>query len=145
MMDLQRGGDLFMVLRNNELSYNGARFYATEVLVALQYLHSLGIIYRDLKPENILVDDFGHVKIADFGLSRIMDDASELATTCCGTAAYTPPEMLTQTGYGHSVDYWQYGCFVYELFMGQSPFYLPNAPSSEAKRRILAAEYEFPE
>ncbi|CAM9209085.1 unnamed protein product, partial [Heterosigma akashiwo] len=145
MMDLLMGGDLFMLLRANPITFNGARFYAAEILVALQYLHSLGIVYRDLKPENILVDGQGHVKIADFGLSRINDEGAELATTCCGTAAYTPPEMLTKKGYSYSADYWQYGCFVYELFMGQSPFYLPNEPSSEVKRRIMAAEFDFPE
>ncbi|CAN0088381.1 unnamed protein product, partial [Heterosigma akashiwo] len=69
-MDLVKGGDLFTVLRRAPITFNGARFYAAEILVALQYLHSLGIVYRDLKPENILVDSQGHVKLADFGLSR---------------------------------------------------------------------------
>ncbi|CAN0020488.1 unnamed protein product, partial [Heterosigma akashiwo] len=143
-MDFLEGGDLFTILQTHSISFNGARFYAAEILEALKYLHSLNIVYRDLKPENVLVSGDGHLKIADFGLSRILDEGDDVASTICGTAAYFPPEMLRNQGYGLSADYWQYGCFIYELFVGESPFYDPEGTPETMKTKISKAEYEFP-
>ncbi|CAM9490032.1 unnamed protein product, partial [Heterosigma akashiwo] len=146
VMEFCPGGDLYHALGTNTIGFNGARFYAAEVLEALRFLHSQKVVYRDLKPENILLDADGHIKLADFGLSRILDDQDgrlDLATTVTGTAAYLAPEMFSRQ-YRTSVDYWQYGCLVYELFTGKSPFYLPELSGSEMKEKILAADFQFP-
>lgn len=66
------GGELFFHLRKNKkFSEERTRYYAAELICALEYLHSKSIIYRDLKPENILLDENGHVKLTDFGLSKL--------------------------------------------------------------------------
>ncbi|CAN0139118.1 unnamed protein product, partial [Heterosigma akashiwo] len=144
-MDFVEGGDLFTILQNHSISYSGARLYAAEILEALKYLHSLNIVYRDLKPENILVSGNGHLKLADFGLSRIVDEGDDVCYTVCGTAAYFAPELLcSNQGYGLSVDYWQFGCFVYELFVGESPFYDRQRSLAATNMMIKKGEFEFP-
>lgn len=71
MLDYVNGGDMFFHLKNRmHLPEKHARFYAAEIILTLEYLHSKGFIYRDLKPENILLDADGHVKLTDFGLSK---------------------------------------------------------------------------
>jgi len=143
-MELMRAGDLYSLLSNHSITLSAARFYAAEIVLALEHLHSLNILYRDLKPENILVSDAGHMKLADFGLASYIGEEGH-AKTCCGTESYTPPEMLRHEEYRFSVDYWQLGCLIYELFVGQSPFYCPRLSKSELKQKILDASYTFPE
>jgi serine/threonine protein kinase len=86
-LDYVNGGDLHHHLRKkSRFSEKEARFYACELILALDYLHERGFIYRDLKPENILLDSEGHVKLTDFGLSRQLNmTENELAKTFCGT------------------------------------------------------------
>lgn len=144
VMVLARAGDLYTLLREHSITFAAARFYAGEILLALEHLHSLHVLYRDLKPENILVDDTGHLQLADFGLATYVGPNGQ-ARTCCGTESYTPPEMLHRRGYQTSVDFWQFGCFLYELFVGHSPFYQRGQTLPELKQRILAAEYPLPE
>lgn len=67
-----------------------AKFYAAEVALALNYLHSKDIIYRDLKPENILLDADGHIKLTDFGFAKVVKD---ITWTLCGTPDYLAPEV----------------------------------------------------
>lgn len=89
------GGELFFHLRKNyKFTEERAKIYAAEMLLALEYLHSKGIIYRDLKPENILLDELGHVKLTDFGLSKIGLNEGEKTFTLCGTPEYLAPEIL---------------------------------------------------
>lgn len=118
------GGELFFHLsRAGRFSEGRCRFYASEILLAIEYLHRLNIIYRDLKPENILLDGDGHVKITDFGLSKegILDNFS--AKSMCGTPEYLAPEILDKLGHGKAVDWYSSGALMYEMLTGLPPFY----------------------
>ena len=88
-------GELFLHLRKAyKFTEERTRFYAAEIILALEYLHDRGIIYRDLKPENILLDSKGHIAITDFGLSKMVSLDGELSYTFCGTPEYVAPEIL---------------------------------------------------
>jgi serine/threonine protein kinase len=106
-------GELFYLLRRNrKFPEEVAKFYAAEILMAIEYLHSRNIIYRDLKPENILLDQEGHIKITDFGLSKVCASEKQLTYSVCGTPEYIAPEVMLGKGYGQSADWFS---FVYYL------------------------------
>ncbi|ORZ12206.1 kinase-like domain-containing protein [Absidia repens] len=124
VMDYAPGGELFRILRKNKsFSESTARFYAAEVLLAIEYLHHLDIAYRDIKPENILLDAQGHVKLADFGFSKKVTD---LTWTVCGTPDYLAPEIIRAQGYTKAVDWWSFGVLIYEMVIGVAPFRAAN-------------------
>jgi protein-serine/threonine kinase len=75
-------------------------------VLALEYIHKIGVIYRDLKPENILVEKDGHLKLTDFGLSKVIQKENEKASTFCGTYEYMAPEIYNQKTYGKAVDWY---------------------------------------
>jgi serine/threonine protein kinase len=111
VLDYCSGGELFFHLgRCGRLRESLACFYSAEITLALSHLHSVGIVYRDLKPENILLDKDGHVKLADFGLSKegIPNGVSGTGSFC-GTAEYLAPEILNRAGHGTGVDWWALG------------------------------------
>ena len=88
-----RGGELFFHLKKmRTFPEDMVRFYAAELVLALSHLHSVDVVYRDLKPENVLLDEEGHIKITDFGLSKDEVADSNGATTFCGTPEYLAPE-----------------------------------------------------
>jgi len=125
--DYYNGGTLFYHLRKSRaFPEERAKFYAAELLLALDHLHSQHIIYRDLKLENILLDHLGHVALTDFGLSKQDIDKTGGATTFCGTAEYIAPELLQVRKYGKSVDWWSFGILLYEMMHGRTPFYDKN-------------------
>lgn len=103
------GGELFYHLRKvKTFPINIVKFYAAEILLGLKDLHDLNIIYRDMKPENILLNRKGHIKLADFGLAKIMVE-DERAYSLCGTPEYLAPEVLiSKTGYEKTCDYYSY-------------------------------------
>jgi protein-serine/threonine kinase len=104
ILDLCPGGDLSYHLTKREIfSEKDAKFFIAEVILAIEYIHSLDIIYRDLKPENILIDSEGHCKLADFGLAK-EGIRNNNAKSFCGSPAYLAPEMLSETGVGKPAD-----------------------------------------
>ena len=117
------GGEIFSLLqKKRRLSEEQTRFYAAQMVLALEHLHQQDIVYRDLKPENVLIDVNGYIKITDFGLSRMNVKVNE-AKTICGTPEYLAPEIVLKLGYGKPVDWWTLGSMIYEMMVGIPPFY----------------------
>jgi serine/threonine protein kinase len=122
---------------------NRSMFYAAQITLAIEYVHSLGIIYRDLKPENVLLDHLGNVRLTDFGLSKEgVSHSSTGANSFCGTPEYIAPEVLCRQGHGKAVDWWSLGALLYEMIAGLPPFYSRNRETMFEK--ILKAELTFP-
>lgn len=120
VMPYARGGDIFTILRKvKRLTEDACKFYAAQVLLALEYLHYLRIVYRDLKPENLLLEDDGYLKLTDLGFSKIIKTRTY---TMCGTPEYIAPEVVSCNGYGFAVDWWALGVLIYEMCVGCSPF-----------------------
>uniref|UniRef100_A0A8D0F408 non-specific serine/threonine protein kinase n=1 Tax=Strix occidentalis caurina TaxID=311401 RepID=A0A8D0F408_STROC len=110
ILDFLRGGDLFTRLSKEVMfTEDDVKFYLAELALALDHLHSLGIIYRDLKPENILLDEEGHIKLTDFGLSKESIDHEKKAYSFCGTVEYMAPEVVNRRGHTQSADWWSFG------------------------------------
>ncbi|WWC86335.1 uncharacterized protein L201_001208 [Kwoniella dendrophila CBS 6074] len=122
VMEYVSGGDLMLHIQKKQFTLRQAKFYACEVLLALQYFHSKGIIYRDLKLDNILLTLDGHVKVADYGLCKEEMWYGKTTSTFCGTPEFMAPEILLEQRYGRAVDWWAFGVLTYEMLLGQSPF-----------------------
>ena len=123
--DFYDGGDVFSLLQTNRgrLNENHARRIIAEIVLALSWLHERNIVYRDLKPENVVLDGDGHVRLADFGLAKVLkSDHDYLTQTICGTTAYAAPEMLQSKPYNVSLDLWCLGIFIYHVLSGRTPF-----------------------
>ncbi|PVU91019.1 hypothetical protein BB561_004593 [Smittium simulii] len=120
-MEFVIGGELFSYLRKyRRFPSPVAKFYAAEVTLAFEYLHSHGLVYRDLKPENILLDSRGHIKLTDMGFAKYVPN---ITWTLCGTPDYLAPEIIQAKGYGKSVDWYSLGILIFEMIAGYPPFY----------------------
>ena len=123
-MDLCVGGQLFYFLsQRDKLTEEMALFYTVEVMEALEILHDQNMLYRDLKPENILISQDGHVKLADFGLSKQLRRGEYESKTFCGSPEYLCPEMIRGDSHNKTVDFYTLGCLLYEMICGFPPFY----------------------
>ena len=121
-MEYVGGGDLMLHIQRQQFNLHRAKFYAAEVLLALEYFHKHGIIYRDLKLDNIMLTLDGHVKIADYVLCMDIMWYGNTTSTFCGTPEFMAPEILLEQRYGRAVDWWAFGILLYEMLLGQAPF-----------------------
>mmetsp|Transcript_60290 Transcript_60290/g.68704 ORF Transcript_60290/g.68704 Transcript_60290/m.68704 type:complete len:323 (+) Transcript_60290:318-1286(+) len=134
------GGELFTRLRREGRFANDVSlFYATEIITAFEYLHSIHIAYRDLKPENILIDVEGHIKITDFGFAKTVEDRTY---TLCGTPEYLAPEIIQSKGHNKSVDWWALGVLIFEMIAGYPPFY--DETPFGIYQKIMAGVVDYP-
>lgn len=109
-----------LIKTNEKLSLEYAKFYLASLITILDYLHKKKIIYRDLRPDLIFINNNGYIKLIDFSLSKKMK--ADFAYTLCGIPEYYSPEMINQTGYNKSIDFWQLGILLYEMLVGFTPF-----------------------
>eukprot|EP01156_Anaeramoeba_ignava_P014219 Anaeramoba_ignava/a608525_44.p1 GENE.a608525_44~~a608525_44.p1 ORF type:complete len:423 (-),score=155.50 a608525_44:155-1423(-) len=144
--ELAEGGELHDVIRKvGSINEEGSQFIAAEVLSALEYIHSKNIIHRDLKPENILFSADHHIKIIDFGTSKILqptDGQTVRSGSFCGTAEYVSPEMLKNKEATQASDLWAFGCVIFQLFAGKPPFRASN--DYQIFQKILKRDFKFP-
>ncbi|XP_023035921.1 RAC serine/threonine-protein kinase [Drosophila willistoni] len=143
VMQYVNGGELFWHLSHERIfTEERTRFYGAEIISALGYLHSQGIIYRDLKLENLLLDKDGHIKVADFGLCKEDITYGRTTRTFCGTPEYLAPEVLDDNDYGQAVDWWGTGVVMYEMICGRLPFY--NRDHDVLFTLILIEDVRYP-
>jgi len=144
--ELVTGGELFdKIVELGSYSEKNAALLVTKMVSAIDYLHENGIVHRDLKPENLLLREPNNIidiKIADFGLSKIVSQ-KVMMQTACGTPGYVAPEVLKAQGYDKEVDMWSIGVITYILLCGFPPFY--NEKLQLLFEQIMKADYDFPE
>jgi len=127
VMELMEGGELFdQILEKDHFLESEARDLIKSIVDAIDYCHKQGIVHRDIKPENLLLSSkelgIASLKIADFGLARLLSGES-LAQTTCGTPGYVAPEVLMQKPYSKECDFWSIGVVAFILLSGSPPFY----------------------
>lgn len=143
VMEYVKGQDLFYHLeRNGRFSEEMAKFYAAEIVLALLFLHKHKVIYRDLKLDNVMLDPEGHCKLLDFGMSKKFEEFGETTQTFCGTPSYISPEVIRQSSYSFSVDWWSLGVLCFEMLAGYSPFSSDN--DEELYKMILEDDIKLP-
>ncbi|KAM3926094.1 microtubule-associated serine/threonine-protein kinase 1 isoform 2-T2 [Leptodactylus fuscus] len=159
VMEYVEGGDCATLLKHiGALPLEMARLYFAETVLALEYLHNYGIVHRDLKPDNLLITSMGHIKLTDFGLSKmglmnhttnlyeghIESEAREfLDKQVCGTPEYIAPEVILRQGYGKPVDWWAMGIILYEFLVGCVPFF--GDTPEELFGQVISDDIVWPE
>ncbi|XP_046442093.1 G protein-coupled receptor kinase 1-like [Daphnia pulex] len=146
VLDLMNGGDLhYHLSQHGVFNEQEMRFYAAEVILGLEHMHRRFIVYRDLKPANILLDEHGHVRISDLGLA--CDFSKKKPHASVGTHGYMAPEVLSKgTAYDSSADWFSFGCMLYKLLKGHSPFRQHKTKDKhEIDRMTLTMNVELPD
>jgi len=151
VLEICQGGELWSLLYQSRalgrtaiggFQETHARLYAAEVISGLGYIHDQGYMYRDLKPENLMIDRHGFLKIVDFGFCKPVPLAGKKSQTLCGTPEYLSPELVLQRGHNQCVDYWAFGCLVYELLTNDTPFADPS--QNRIFKKIVNSEKLMP-
>ncbi|KAI5625931.1 microtubule-associated serine/threonine-protein kinase 1 isoform X1 [Silurus asotus] len=159
VMEYVEGGDCATLLKNiGALPVEMARLYFAETVLALEYIHNYGIVHRDLKPDNLLITSMGHIKLTDFGLSKMglmslttnlyeghieKDTREFLDKQVCGTPEYIAPEVILRQGYGKPVDWWAMGIILYEFLVGCVPFF--GDTPEELFGQVISDDIAWPE
>ncbi|KAJ3413318.1 Serine/threonine kinase [Chytridiales sp. JEL 0842] len=143
VMEYVSGGDLMCHIQEKKrFSQIRTKFYACEVLLALEYFHKNNIIYRDLKLDNILMTPDGHLKVADYGICKENMPYGATTRTYCGTPDYMAPEILNQNRYGRACDWWSFGVLIYVMLIGRYPFH--GEDEADILDAILSDSIEYP-
>jgi len=133
------------VKKNRQLPNDTARFYAAQIVMAIQFLHAEHIIYRDLNPENVMLDRGHYVKLVDFGLAKgiNLDDPTARTWTLCGTPEYVAPEVISSKGHSKEVDWWALGIVIFEMLSGYPPWY--NLKAHAVYNAVINVAPEIPQ
>ncbi|KAJ3141384.1 3-phosphoinositide dependent protein kinase-1 [Physocladia obscura] len=154
-MEFVPNGDLLELMKTRVFSPEAIKFYTAEIIVAVDYLHSCGILHRDIKPENILISVGYHIKLCDFGSAKLppkpgdsqhpLSSPSEQSSSASfvGTAEYCPPELLSERAASPASDIWAIACIFFYLHLKKPPFKGGN--DYQTFQKILALQYELPE